>query len=266
MSCTLRPLCPVPSDPCVLYPQTPVCPVPSDPCVLYPQTPVSCTLRPLCPVPSDPCVSCTLRPLYPQTPVCPVPSDPCTLRPLCVLYPQTPVFCTLRPLYPTTPVPYDPRVLYPQTQCSVLSAPCSLPSEILGDRLESERDGELAVNACLCYICAGNVDRLVTCWDRLAHCSASPLGLQDLVEKVMILRRAVDTAAGQATAPTPALAQKLSRYAELLAAQGNLTTALNYLGTSSEVRVTNGVTVINKVDSMPLTYIQSNKLISDLSI
>lgn len=110
-------------------------------------------------------------------------------------------------------------------------------SELLGVRLESERNGELAVNACLCYICAGNVERLVSCWDRITDCASSPLGLQDLVEKVMILRKAVDSATGQTPNMTgPLLADKLSKYSDLLAAQGNLTTALNYLGDSAEVR------------------------------
>ena len=110
-------------------------------------------------------------------------------------------------------------------------------AEILGRRLETERNGELAVNACLCYICAGNVERLVACWSRISPQSHSPSRLQDLIEKVVVLRRAVDTAAGQASATTGTLlAEKLSRYAELLAAQGSLTTALNYLGNSNQVR------------------------------
>ena len=37
-------------------------------------------------------------------------------------------------------------------------------TDIIGYRLETERQGELSVNAMLCYICAGNVEKLVDCW------------------------------------------------------------------------------------------------------
>ena len=63
------------------------------------------------------------------------------------------------------------------------------------------------------------------------------LCLQDLVEKVMLLRKAVEYSRGQAPEiRTGLLAEKLSSYASLLAAQGSLDTALKYLGDSSEVR------------------------------
>lgn len=58
--------------------------------------------------------------------------------------------------------------------------------EILGSRLESERHGELAAHACLCYICAGKVDRLVECWTNLSKNSNSPLVLQ--VGKIMKIK------------------------------------------------------------------------------
>ena len=58
---------------------------------------------------------------------------------------------------------------------------------------------------------------------------------QDLVEKVMLLRHAVEGGQGNSSAGG-ALAQKLSQYAELLAAEGSLATAATYLGNSQEVR------------------------------
>ena len=59
---------------------------------------------------------------------------------------------------------------------------------------------------------------------------------QDLVEKVMVLQKSVEIARGEALDICDGLlASKLSQYAELLAAQGNLQTAFNYLGTSSQV-------------------------------
>jgi hypothetical protein len=64
--------------------------------------------------------------------------------------------------------------------------------------------------------------------------------LQDLVEKVMILRKAVELSRGQAQDISSGfLADKLSQYAGILAAQGSLNTAINYLGESNEVIVTN---------------------------
>ena len=60
--------------------------------------------------------------------------------------------------------------------------------------------------------------------------------IQDLVEKVMILRKAVEMVRGSdADEVSSVLAERLSQYAELLAAQGCLNTAMNYLGTSTEV-------------------------------
>lgn len=51
----------------------------------------------------------------------------------------------------------------------------------------------------------------------------------------MILRKSVEMVRGGEEEVGVPLAQKLSQYAELLAAQGCLNTAMNYLGTSNEV-------------------------------
>lgn len=60
--------------------------------------------------------------------------------------------------------------------------------------------------------------------------------LQDLVEKVMILRKAVELSRGQAQDISGgALADKLNQYSNLLAAQGSLDTAFSYLGNSTDV-------------------------------
>ncbi|XP_052766437.1 protein transport protein Sec31A-like isoform X3 [Mya arenaria] len=105
----------------------------------------------------------------------------------------------------------------------------------LASRLETEGDRDLAPYAGLCYICSGNVDKLVENWFSVTPNSGSPMALQDLVEKVMLLRKAVEFSRGQATEiGTGALADKLSSYGGILAAQGCLDTALRYLGESSE--------------------------------
>ncbi|XP_028629565.1 protein transport protein Sec31A isoform X8 [Grammomys surdaster] len=101
--------------------------------------------------------------------------------------------------------------------------------DLLGARLESEGDSLLRTQACLCYICAGNVERLVACWTR-AQDSSNPLSLQDLIEKVVILRKAVRLSQAMDTNTVGALlAEKMSQYASLLAAQGSIAAALAFL-------------------------------------
>ncbi|XP_020504336.2 protein transport protein Sec31A isoform X3 [Labrus bergylta] len=101
--------------------------------------------------------------------------------------------------------------------------------DLLGGRLEAAQDIHLQVQACLCFICAGNVEKLVSCWTRAqdGHC---PLSLQALVEKVVVLRRAVElTQQSGAAAIGILMAEKMSHYASLLASQGSLSTAITYL-------------------------------------
>lgn len=101
--------------------------------------------------------------------------------------------------------------------------------DLLGARLESEGDSLLRTQACLCYICAGNVERLVACWTK-AQDGSNPLSLQDLIEKVVILRKAVQLTQALDTNTVGALlAEKMSQYASLLAAQGSIAAALAFL-------------------------------------
>ncbi|XP_063776004.1 protein transport protein Sec31A isoform X2 [Pseudophryne corroboree] len=101
--------------------------------------------------------------------------------------------------------------------------------DLLGSRLENEGDLSLQTQACLCYICAGNVEKLVACWTK-AQDGASPLSLQDLIEKVVILRKAVQVTQAVETHDVGALlAEKMSQYANLLAAQGSLVAAMAFL-------------------------------------
>ncbi|TSS11531.1 Protein transport protein Sec31A [Bagarius yarrelli] len=105
---------------------------------------------------------------------------------------------------------------------------------LLGSRLEAAKDSAMQAQACLCYICAGSVEKLVSCWSK-AQDSSNPLSLQDLVEKVMILRQAVEkTQGGVAPAVGTLLAEKMSLYASLLASQGSLQTAMSYLPTNTD--------------------------------
>ncbi|KAI1236379.1 hypothetical protein IHE44_0001668 [Lamprotornis superbus] len=93
--------------------------------------------------------------------------------------------------------------------------------DMLGARLESEGDAALSNDACLCYISSGNVEKLVECWD--------------LIEKVMVLSRSIEMLQGTAgPAPGPVLAERITQYASLLASQGCLAAAMNYLPSSSK--------------------------------
>ncbi|KAM9188245.1 protein transport protein Sec31B isoform 2-T2 [Mergus octosetaceus] len=106
--------------------------------------------------------------------------------------------------------------------------------DMLGARLESEGDVALSNDACLCYISSGNVERLVECWVK-NHETSSPLALQDLVEKVMVLSRSIEMLRGTAgPAPGPVLAERITQYASLLASQGCLAAAMDYLPNSSK--------------------------------
>ncbi|XP_030772030.1 protein transport protein Sec31A isoform X12 [Rhinopithecus roxellana] len=101
--------------------------------------------------------------------------------------------------------------------------------DLLGTRLENEGDSLLQTQACLCYICAGNVEKLVACWTK-AQDGSHPLSLQDLIEKVVILRKAVQLTQAMDTSTVGVLlAAKMSQYANLLAAQGSIAAALAFL-------------------------------------
>uniref|UniRef100_A0A667XJL2 Protein transport protein Sec31A n=1 Tax=Myripristis murdjan TaxID=586833 RepID=A0A667XJL2_9TELE len=93
--------------------------------------------------------------------------------------------------------------------------------DTLGARLEGEGTEKRCLQACLCYICSGNIEKLVECWALQRDCS-SPLVLEDLVEKVMILRKSIERLRNSEVAvQSPILAEKLSRYAGILAAEGS---------------------------------------------
>ncbi|XP_043331663.1 protein transport protein Sec31B isoform X6 [Cervus canadensis] len=99
----------------------------------------------------------------------------------------------------------------------------------LGTRMEQESGWALASEARLCYVCSGSVERLVECWARCQPASSS-MALQDLMEKVMILNRSLELLRGpDGVNPGPATTYRITQYANLLAAQGSLATAMSYL-------------------------------------
>lgn len=115
--------------------------------------------------------------------------------------------------------------------------------ERLGERLQQDGDGDggnssLIQSAILCYICAGNVERLAESW-LLTHTEttvASNSELQDLIEVVVLFQKALELQGRNATA-SGRLAELLTQYGNLLAAQGALSSALTYLGPSDDAKI-----------------------------
>ena len=96
---------------------------------------------------------------------------------------------------------------------------------VLASRLQAQGQSQAAL---LCYICAGDVDAAVAHWAGGVECSGSSGGslpeLRRVVEKSVVLSRA----AAQRPA-SAALTGVVNTYAELLAAQGRLEQAMQYL-------------------------------------
>ncbi|XP_077882450.1 protein transport protein Sec31B isoform X6 [Ictidomys tridecemlineatus] len=101
--------------------------------------------------------------------------------------------------------------------------------DMLGTRMEQEGGRALTSEATLCYVCSGNVERLVECWAK-GHQASSPMALQDLIEKVMVLNRSLEPQqAPNGTSPGSTTTYRITQYANLLAAQGSLATAMSFL-------------------------------------
>merc|ERR1711892_336198 len=102
-------------------------------------------------------------------------------------------------------------------------------SEQLGDRLEST--GQFGLEAVICYVVAGCIDKLLVNIEKYQICQGAPLGgasyLQEMVEKVLILRA---TPAAQLGARGLGV---LREYALLLSSQGQFKDALGFLSEGS---------------------------------
>jgi protein transport protein SEC31 len=113
----------------------------------------------------------------------------------------------------------------------------SLLCERLGERMQIESGGDssLIQSAILCYICAGNIERIVDAWSAINgnDCLEDSTKLQELVEIVTLLNKGMERH-GQRTPVFGKYAELLSKYASLLAAQGSLEMALTYIGTSQD--------------------------------
>ncbi|EDL41932.1 mCG131756 [Mus musculus] len=100
---------------------------------------------------------------------------------------------------------------------------------MLGTRMEQEGGRALTSEARLCYVCSGSVERLVESWAKFQQAS-SPMALQELMEQVTVLSRSLELLQGSnKMSPGPATTHRLTQYANLLAAQGSLATAMSFL-------------------------------------
>ncbi|KAM5272433.1 protein transport protein Sec31B [Ctenodactylus gundi] len=105
--------------------------------------------------------------------------------------------------------------------------------DMLGTRMEQEGGRALTSEARLCYVCSGSVERLVEGWAR-CHQASSPMALQDLMEKVMVLKRRLELLRGaEGVSLGPSTTYRIMQYANLLASQGSLATAMNFLPSDS---------------------------------
>ncbi|KAL7047018.1 hypothetical protein ACKWTF_002766 [Chironomus riparius] len=113
----------------------------------------------------------------------------------------------------------------------------NLLCERLGERMQMESGGDLSIiqDSILCYICAGNIERIVDAWCTVnGHDSLDDSGkLQELIEIVILLNKGMERH-GQNIPVYGRYAELLSKYASLLAAQGSLEMALTYVGTSCD--------------------------------
>lgn len=99
---------------------------------------------------------------------------------------------------------------------------------MLGDRLVSCENSALRKQAQICYICSGNLNKLV---------EVSDADIQEIVELIVIMQKALAFQGVREHQVENNIATVLSQYAEMLAAEGDLEAALNYLGNSQDQRV-----------------------------
>lgn len=94
-------------------------------------------------------------------------------------------------------------------------------TDTLASRLETEQDGELAAFASLCYVCSGNVERLVHNWLNTSESTNSPLALQvEIFQSLHIEMSPVTYAPSQAPYQTAQLCCLIRAFTGCLGCQG----------------------------------------------
>ncbi|KAL8500893.1 hypothetical protein ACS0TY_020468 [Phlomoides rotata] len=116
----------------------------------------------------------------------------------------------------------------------------TLLCDTLAARLMASGDTTAAT---LCYICAGNIDKTVEIWSK--NLSAEQDGkpyvdrLQDLMEKTIVFALATGQKRFSAS-----LCKLVEKYAEILASQGLLTTAMEYLNLLGTEELSTELTIL----------------------
>lgn len=131
--------------------------------------------------------------------------------------------------------------------------------DTLGSRLLSV--GEI-LPATLCFICAGNIDKTIEIWSRKlsdSHDGKSYFDLlQDLMEKTIVFALAT-----RQKRFSKSLCKLVEKYAEILASQGQLSTAMNYLKVLGTEELSPELTILQdrislsispEKDTMSMTY------------
>lgn len=120
---------------------------------------------------------------------------------------------------------------------------------MLGDRLASSENPALKKQSQICYICSGNLNKLI---------EVSNAKIQEIVELVVIMQKALELQGIKEIQIEDKIATVLSQYAEMLATEGNLEAALNYLGNSQEQRIS----MLRDRLCRALGYIQDQKYVT----
>ncbi|XP_017767013.1 PREDICTED: protein transport protein Sec31A isoform X1 [Eufriesea mexicana] len=100
--------------------------------------------------------------------------------------------------------------------------------DMLGDRLVSSDNPTLKEQAQICYICSGNLNKMV---------ESSNVEIQETVELVVIMKKALEMQGIRDVQIEGKIANVLSRYAEMLAAEGDLDAAFIYLENSQDEKI-----------------------------
>eukprot|EP00735_Rhodelphis_limneticus_P004984 TRINITY_DN1665_c0_g1::TRINITY_DN1665_c0_g1_i1::g.17806::m.17806 TRINITY_DN1665_c0_g1::TRINITY_DN1665_c0_g1_i1::g.17806 ORF type:complete len:1147 (-),score=366.04,sp/Q8L611/SC31B_ARATH/34.52/0.0,WD40/PF00400.27/8.4,WD40/PF00400.27/0.0072,WD40/PF00400.27/0.11,WD40/PF00400.27/48,WD40/PF00400.27/3e-05,WD40/PF00400.27/31,Sec16_C/PF12931.2/5.7e-09,Sec16_C/PF12931.2/1.5e+02,SRA1/PF07304.6/6.9e-10,Med15/PF09606.5/0.15 TRINITY_DN1665_c0_g1_i1:221-3661(-) len=103
-------------------------------------------------------------------------------------------------------------------------APPKQFSEYCGCLAKRLEESGMTHAAIICYMCAGDIDACAALWAKTSIHKSPFLMLQDVIEKVAVLRQAVGT-----TSVSESTAEYYCKYAALLSCQGRLDAALRFL-------------------------------------
>jgi hypothetical protein len=119
----------------------------------------------------------------------------------------------------------------------------------LGDRLAQQHVGtndSLRTYAAICFICTGNLEQFDIAWSsKYQHHGMSSMQLEQLIEKLFVLKRSLDYSNQQqkktvnisASMDGPSISRHLALFGQLLANEGCARSALVYLGNLQTVNL-----------------------------